>query len=721
MKQPTTSSVDAAVATAAAAVAPESCTKRKGMNDGGHHHHQQQHQSSNKCRKKNKNSKSHHNSKSNNHAIKNKSNWIENCSETIHRIPTNCQAPLTCVITRVETDEVALLPEGGGGEINFHNEKVGRTTENEENVAKDKLLLEEARKGGQDASDEWLTMGDDGGNEEKKVGVGQVGACDSTDVTNATTVNDENINIVGPSASFFAWYVKEKEIALKGVLSSTAKGKETEKLFIPVKRHVSAIGPTKVSDDSHFIHLISCLFFSPLLCAEYSQSLFLLLPIYKWQAQRKQMKKNNGKLKHDSSYRPHHLSHGNNGDGVLNPYPSSSVPDKFWAQRKRLFSRFDMGIRIGGGNDDEDEDGSPEMWYSVTPESIANHIAERMVEIILYQKKSRRMVEMRPFKEEDRDGCERREEVEVSAPKNEIGRRSPLQMKHHNIIILDLFCGCGGNSIAFARWNNYIRGKHDEKSLHDQQQQQDDHDDGHFSVHPPRVKVIAVDNNLSRLKNAAHNASIYDVKREDIVFVHADAVEVLHQYSKGALRVIKSNVNGCISSRCKAHSDDEVSKIIGHAGYGRCAGFALGGMEFLPENIDGIFLSPPWGGMDYGNTTFEPVASITVESSISEETSEQDTHNNAEGICKTNLATTVNTNGAELLCIATKAVLDDAEEQREDGVIAYFLPRNINGIAVGHNAVASSIAGCFEMEQNVVCGKVKTVTAYFGRGLKETL
>jgi hypothetical protein len=137
------------------------------MNDGGHHHHQQQHQSSNKHRKKNKNSKSHHNSKSNNHTIKNKSNWIENCSQTLHRIPTNCQALLTCVITRVATDKEPLLPKGGGGEINFHNEKVGRTTKNKENVAKDKLLLEEARKGGQDASDEWLTMGDDGGNEEK--------------------------------------------------------------------------------------------------------------------------------------------------------------------------------------------------------------------------------------------------------------------------------------------------------------------------------------------------------------------------------------------------------------------------------------------------------------------------------------------------------------------------------------------------------------------------
>ena len=347
-----------------------------------------------------------------------------------------------------------------------------------------------------------------------------------------------------------------------------------------------------------------------------------------------------------------------------------------------------MGIRIGGGNDVEDEDVSPEMWYSVTPESIANHIAERMAKIILYQKKSRRMAEMIPCKEEeDRDCCERREGVEVFAPTNEVERSSLWQRKQHNIIILDLFCGCGGNSIAFARWNNNIKGKHDEKSLHEHQQQQHDDDDGYFSGHPPRVKVIAVDNNLSRLKNAAHNASIYEVKRDDIVFVH----------------------------------DDEIPKNIGHSGYGRCAGFALGGMELLPENIDGIFLSPPWGGMSYGNTTFKPSTSITVESSISEETLEQEANNNIEGRGKTNLATTVTTNGAELLCIATKAVLDDTKEEYEDGMIAYFLPRNINGIATGHNAIASGVVGSFEMEQNVVCGKVKTVTAYFGRGLEETL
>ena len=53
----------------------------------------------------------------------------------------------------------------------------------------------------------------------------------------------------------------------------------------------------------------------------------------------------------------------------MNPYPKDVVADKYWAQRRRLFSRFDEGIEL-------DRDG----WFSVTPEAIAYHIAKRVVE-----------------------------------------------------------------------------------------------------------------------------------------------------------------------------------------------------------------------------------------------------------------------------------------------------------------------------------------------------
>ena len=87
---------------------------------------------------------------------------------------------------------------------------------------------------------------------------------------------------------------------------------------------------------------------------------------------------------------------------------------KYWLQRYSLFSKFDEGIQI-------DKQG----WYSITPERIAQHHAT-------------------------------------------VRTRG---------LVLDAFCGCGGNSIQFA-----------------------------LQGHP----VIAVDTNADRLHMAQHNAQIYN-------------------------------------------------------------------------------------------------------------------------------------------------------------------------------------------------------------------
>lgn len=290
------------------------------------------------------------------------------------------------------------------------------------------------------------------------------------------------------------------------------------------------------------------------------------------------------------------------------------VPDKFWAQRKRLFSRYDEGIQIEYG----------EMWYSVTPESIAKHVAERTVQMVLE--------------------CRRLSDAGAGID--------------DGIVILDAFCGCGGNAIAFAAAN--------------------------------RVKVIAVDNDLTRLKMAANNARIYGVAESDILFVHADVVDILLSYSKGSRRIDPSKRCEHESSDTKASPDNDR----------RASGYKISGLESLPERIDAIFLSPPWGGMDYElHDNFDPVFSITIESKVKEQDHES----------------TLITNGGELFRMSASAVFSDSNQ---NGVIAYFLPRNVNGIAVGHIAVTSGIDHeCFELEQNVVNGKVKTVTAYFGRSL----
>lgn len=102
---------------------------------------------------------------------------------------------------------------------------------------------------------------------------------------------------------------------------------------------------------------------------------------------------------------------------------------KYWAQRYRLFSRFDEGIKL-------DREG----WFSVTPEKIAEHIAERC-------------------------RCD---------------------------VIVDAFCGVGGNAIQFA-----------------------------FTCE----RVIAIDIDPDRVAIAQHNARVYGVE-DRIEFIIGDYFHV---------------------------------------------------------------------------------------------------------------------------------------------------------------------------------------------------
>ncbi|KAK9764485.1 Trimethylguanosine synthase [Basidiobolus ranarum] len=100
-------------------------------------------------------------------------------------------------------------------------------------------------------------------------------------------------------------------------------------------------------------------------------------------------------------------------------YTEDTIPQhlrRYWDKRYTLFSKFDEGIRM-------DEEG----WYSVTPEKLAAHVAERCK-------------------------CD---------------------------VIIDAFCGVGGNTIQFAQTCK---------------------------------KVIAFDIDESRLECARHNARIYGVE-----------------------------------------------------------------------------------------------------------------------------------------------------------------------------------------------------------------
>ncbi|KAL7448133.1 hypothetical protein ACHAWC_000381, partial [Mediolabrus comicus] len=290
--------------------------------------------------------------------------------------------------------------------------------------------------------------------------VGDTDATTTETTENSLSTDHSRNNIAILSKSYVDALLKEPRQPWKEettVKDDDDNGAGEKKLFIPVQRHPSAIGPTK------------------------------------WHQRQKKQRHNNNKKGGGNNYC--HLPDGDNGDGKKNPYPKDLVPDKFWAQRKRLFSRYDEGIQIGGKDD-------PEMWYSVTPESIGNHIANRMLSMI-------------------ESGAQRRE----------------------TIVIVDLFCGCGGNSIAFARLNSTNINKNSQDST--------------------RVKVIAVDNCLSRLKMTATNALVYGISREDIVLVHADAIEVVNAYKEGSRKE-----TGVVTPT------NEHSQVY--------SGFTVGGIELLP-------------------------------------------------------------------------------------------------------------------------------------------
>ena len=150
------------------------------------------------------------------------------------------------------------------------------------------------------------------------------------------------------------------------------------------------------------------------------------------------------------------------GSDQPNPHDPSVVHNKYWAQRRRLFKKFDEGIQLDA-----------EGWYSVTPEVVADHVGARFVEA------TGRLL--------------RCQNTNYSNRKNK-------QKQSKSMVILDAFCGCGGNAIAFAKLPAST------VSL-----------------------IVCVDVDRTKLRKAAHNASIYNIPPHRIVFIEANSVAVMER------------------------------------------------------------------------------------------------------------------------------------------------------------------------------------------------
>lgn len=249
----------------------------------------------NKRRKNNNNNKheknnNKHAKNNNKHFTKNR-NWIENCAESVNRIPKNCGAPLLCIITRAEigdgdecdTDEEkrkppSILPSSEGilevenemgdhveavdfGDIIFPDDNKVKLDQNKEVIDAETDCTTAAAAF---ATVEHVGVDNGGEKDEKDLSVAVVASAAeiqspslevaSTTISTLTPTDHRTSNIARPSKHFLTLYTKEK---IPFDIPSTIRGDDVEekKLFIPVKHHASAIGPTKVRSINQAFHL----------------------------------------------------------------------------------------------------------------------------------------------------------------------------------------------------------------------------------------------------------------------------------------------------------------------------------------------------------------------------------------------------------------------------------------------------------------------------------
>lgn len=333
-------------------------------------------------------------------------------------------------------------------------------------------------------------------------------------------------------------------------------------------------------------------------------------------------------------------------NSVPNPYGPNI--DKYWKQRRRLFSRFDGGIQL-------DEEG----WFSVTPEIIADHVAREVSHL----------VSQMPAQRPQPEGI-------VDSP-DESGQP---------FVLLDAFCGCGGNAIAFAK--------------------------------QPNVTVLATDVDRSKLRKAAHNAKIYEIPPEKIIFVECNVLFLLEFCYRDGLYVLDQpvatpeQINALLAAMPAPVATESVP-----------GGYSIGGIDLLPRHIDAIFMDPPWGGVDYevfgkhgycleknmrikrAGAAPPPAAAGAVGDDFFDcfqpRTKQERKSQFNVGLDESNCI-----NGVELLRLAAAAT--------SRRLTIYDMPRNTNRTSLGGAALAAGYRGNVKLEEHYLNGRLKTVTAYFG-------
>jgi trimethylguanosine synthase len=209
-----------------------------------------------------------------------------------------------------------------------------------------------------------------------------------------------------------------------------------------------------------------------------------------------------------------------------------------WYSRYRLFSRFDEGVLMDA-----------QSWFSVTPEVIAARIASRCLYPLL------------PLEEQQQQQQQQQTQSQRRLDKGE----------EREIVILDLFCGAGGNAIQFA-----LAGMEEEGQELDE----------------PTTRVIAVDIDPDKIEYARHNARIYGVE-ERIQFLVGDAVEFVKDWNKAKAERDAPGKETASKKKRKKKTQKANASMSRWEGEENTA-------------IDVVFLSPPWGGVNYQNAGMPP-------------------------------------------------------------------------------------------------------------------
>mmetsp|Transcript_7684 Transcript_7684/g.13849 ORF Transcript_7684/g.13849 Transcript_7684/m.13849 type:complete len:634 (-) Transcript_7684:75-1976(-) len=371
---------------------------------------------------------------------------------------------------------------------------------------------------------------------------------------------------------------------------------------------------------------------------------------------------------------------------IPNPHPQSVVHDKYWAQRRRLFSRFDKGVMLDS-----------EGWYSVTPEVIADHVAARVGALAASDLFRERSLDQKPA-------------TTASLPPPP--GFAPMPSERKGIVMLDAFCGCGGNAIAFGKLRSEL------VSL-----------------------VVCVDVDRDKLKMAAHNASLYDIPTDKILFIEGSTFHVMGKCYRDGKNIVppKPDMNDITSNSglrgylCSVLGIQNGTSVIQE----KHAGFTIGGVELLPPHIDAVFMDPPWGGIDYNSLgkngydlakhmkikisskqdeALETSFIIPVEKDISPKKVLPLPDKGSDSFWDESYAqpVTVSKDTAPDEYVDGVDLLKMAAAATKSHVVLYDLPRNTNKTSLAEAAIAAGYRGNVKLEEHFLNGRLKTVTAYLG-------